>query len=115
MSDDFDGLIEGVAELLGELVSLVDFSSSSSSAVAGAALAPAAEVPHPDYPAGCEFRVKENDWWDGIDTGDVLTVVKSSMHDVLFELPNGRKLNVPMGVIDDFERIPDAAKGSSEE
>lgn len=125
MSDDFDGLIEGVGELLGGLVEAVgdmlmlNDAQNAGTAVASslnAAPAKPTEVPppNPKYPEGAKYRVRENEWWHDVTTEDVMVVIYSTSLEVLFRHPRGGSLVVPMGMIDDFEEVTDATNGPSE-
>jgi hypothetical protein len=112
--DDLDGLFEGVAEFVGEVFEALSFSSDLPDPSTVAAAAPLTDEQKralkktpilPGFEEGAKYRVKANDWWDGITTDDVLVVNISTSTHVIFNRPNGEILSVPNGVIDDFERI----------
>jgi len=109
MSDDFD-----VAELLDCFARIfTEAFESNSVAPVSASVLPAKPIevppPNPKYPEGAKYRVLENEWWDNVTTNDVLTVVYSTSLEVLFRHPRGGNLVVPMGMIDDFEKVGDDA------
>lgn len=121
MSDDFDGLFEGAAELIGTLVEMVTFNSmlpdgdtvSTATAMsASRATKPDADKPVPfleGFEEGAKYRVLENDWWADVTTADVLVVKSSDKSQVIFNRPSGPAFTVPIGMIDDFERIENGA------
>lgn len=127
MSDDFDGLFEGAAELIGGLIDMVTFNSllpdgDTVSTVTSAAMSSPQtaktvsditvlkKIPFLEgFEEGAQYRVKANDWWDGVTTADVLVVNVSTSTHVIFNRPNGEILSVPNGMIDDFERIENGA------
>jgi hypothetical protein len=112
--DDFDGLFEGAAELVGEVIEMLTWGSASSSVSSAATSAPLSAEKITElkttpflegFEAGTKWRVKENEWWDNVTTDDVLVVNVSISTHVIFNRPNGEILSVPNGMIDDFERI----------
>ncbi len=121
MSDDFDGLFEGAGELIGALIDMVTFNSmlpdgdtvSTATAMsASSAAKPDTDKPVPfleGYEEGAKYRVIENDWWADVTTDDVLVVKSSDKFQVIFNRPNGVAFTVPIGMIDDFERIENGA------
>lgn len=118
MSDDLDGLFEGVAEFVGEIFEALSFSDSPVVSTSAAVSAPLTDdqkntlrkAPFlPGFESGTEWRVKENDWWADVTTDDVLVVNISTSTHVIFNRPDGEILSVPNGVIDDFERIENGA------
>jgi hypothetical protein len=123
MSDDFDGLFEGAAELIGGLIDMVTFNSmlpdgdtvSTATAMSATPLTPEQKQELrkspvlPGFEEGAKYRVKANEWWDNVTTDDILVVNISTSTHVIFNRPNGEILSVPNGMIDDFERIPDGS------
>lgn len=123
MSDDFDGLFEGAAELIGGLIDMVTFNSllpdgdtvSTATAMSATPLTDEQKralkkAPFlPGFEEGTQYRVKANDWWADVMVPDVLTVNISTSTHVIFNRPNGEILSVPNGMIDDFERIENGA------
>lgn len=114
MSDDFDGLFEGAAELVGELIEMLTWSSSTPAVPVAPLSAEKITVLKKTpflqgFEEGAKYRVKENEWWADVTTNDVLVVNVSTSTHVIFNRPEGEMLSVPNGMIDDFERIENGA------
>lgn len=126
MSNDFDGLFEGVGELIGALIDAATFNSllpdgdTVSTATAATASPQTAKsvadvtvlkkIPFLEgFEEGAKYRVKQNDWWADVTTEDILVVKSSTCTGVVFIRPNEKLLVVSNIMIDDFERIENGA------
>lgn len=113
MSDDIDldQLFEGLAEFFGDLFGS---NPTPTSTAVTAPVNPTEPQENPKYPIGSKWRVRENEWWDGVTTDDVLTIIYSTSIEVLFSHPKGGTLLVKICTIDDFEEVCDGPSAGKE-